>query len=103
MIIIAKISIVPPPLLKQTTHIVTSAYNLVNAQSMVATFAQLKISTTFLVSSFLQLNDIPTDVRVILPRKNTKRLPGQTCIRGKHPSTYNDNKQFIRVIIIEIT
>jgi hypothetical protein len=75
MIIVAKISIVPPPLLKQTTPIVTSAYNLVNAQSMVGIFAQLKILTTFLVSSCLQLNYIPTDVRVILPRKNTKRLP----------------------------
>jgi hypothetical protein len=75
MIIIAKISIVPPPLLKQTTPIVASAYNLVNAQSMVAIFAQLKIPTIFLVSSFLQLNYIPTDVRVILPRKNIKRLP----------------------------
>jgi hypothetical protein len=75
MKIIAKISIVQPPLLKQTTPIVTSAYNLVNAQSMVAMFSQLKISTTFLVSSFLQLNYIPTDVRVILPRKNINKLP----------------------------
>jgi hypothetical protein len=69
MIIVAKISIVPQPLLKQTTSIVTSAYNLVNAQSMVVIFAQLKISTIFLVSSCLQLNYISTDVTVILPRK----------------------------------
>jgi hypothetical protein len=75
MIIIAKISIKPPPPLKQTTPIVTSAYNLVDAQSMVAIFAALKISTTFLVSRFIQLNYIPTNVRVILPRKNIKQLP----------------------------
>jgi hypothetical protein len=85
MIIIAKISIVPLPLLKQTTHIVNSAYNLVDAQSMVSIFAQLKISTTFLVSSFLQLNYISTDVRVILTRENIKRLPWSDLYSWKAP------------------
>jgi hypothetical protein len=46
MIIVAKISIVPQPLLKQTTRIVICArHNLVNAQLMVSIFALLKISS----------------------------------------------------------